>query len=196
MHCERKAAENALSLVRRYPHRGRSVTLLTRLAHEETSHVVQVATLIGQRGWTPRGDMPNQYARQLLATVRGQEPERLLDALLVAAFIEACWRRDSGAAETPSWKRSTRPWPAPRSATPRSSSSLPPPWFRPRSWPNAWRGWESEKPRSSPRYPTVREFTDLFILKRSQRSRTRLARGTDLASRPSASIRLRAFCGA
>jgi tRNA-(ms[2]io[6]A)-hydroxylase len=59
------------------------------LAHEETSHVVQVAALIAERGWVPRGDLPNQYARALLAEVRGREPERLLDALLVAAFIEA-----------------------------------------------------------------------------------------------------------
>jgi tRNA 2-(methylsulfanyl)-N6-isopentenyladenosine37 hydroxylase len=89
LHCERKAAENALALVRRYPHRGASVAQLSRLAHEETSHVVQVAALIGRRGWTPRGDFPNRYARALLAEVRGREPERLLDALLVAAFIEA-----------------------------------------------------------------------------------------------------------
>ena len=32
---------------------------------------------------------PNRYARALLAEVRGREPERLFDALLVAAFIEA-----------------------------------------------------------------------------------------------------------
>ncbi len=89
LHCERKAAENALSLVRRYPHRGDSVASLTRLAHEETSHVVQVAALLARRGWTPRADTPNHYARGLLALVRGREPERLLDALLVAAFIES-----------------------------------------------------------------------------------------------------------
>src|SRR4051794_3842369 len=89
LHCERKAAENALSLVRRYPHRGNSVEALTRLAHEETSHVVQVAALLARRGWTPRADTPNHYARGLLRAVRGREPERLLDALLVAAFIES-----------------------------------------------------------------------------------------------------------
>jgi tRNA-(ms[2]io[6]A)-hydroxylase len=63
--------------------------LLSRLAHEETSHVVQVAALIAERGWTPRADTPNHYARRLLAEVRGREPGRLLDALFVAAFIEA-----------------------------------------------------------------------------------------------------------
>ena len=89
LHCERKAAENALSLVRRYPHRGTSIAQLSRLAHEETSHVVQVAALMARRGWVPRSDTPNHYARALLSEVRGREPERLLDALLVAAFIEA-----------------------------------------------------------------------------------------------------------
>jgi tRNA-(ms[2]io[6]A)-hydroxylase len=89
LHCERKAAESALALVRRYPHRGTSVAQLSRLAHEETSHVVQVAALLARRGWTPRADTPNQYARGLLAEVRGREPERLLDALVVSAFIEA-----------------------------------------------------------------------------------------------------------
>jgi tRNA-(ms[2]io[6]A)-hydroxylase len=89
LHCERKAAENALSLVRRYPHRGDSVDTLARLAHEETSHVIQVGALLAGRGWTARADTPNHYARALLAEVRSREPERLLDALLVAAFIEA-----------------------------------------------------------------------------------------------------------
>jgi tRNA-(ms[2]io[6]A)-hydroxylase len=89
LHCERKAAENALSLVRRYPHRGGSVDALGRLAHEETSHVVQVAGLLGRRGWAPRADTPNRYARGLFAQVRDREPLRLLDTLLVAAFIEA-----------------------------------------------------------------------------------------------------------
>lgn len=89
LHCERKAAENALSLVRRYPHRGASVAQLARLAHEETSHVVQVGALLARRGWSPKADTPNHYARGLFAEVRRREPERLLDALLVAAFIEA-----------------------------------------------------------------------------------------------------------
>src|SRR5262245_28189234 len=89
LHCERKAAENALSLVRRYPHRGSSVAALSRLAHEETSHVVQVAAFMAELGFTPRADTPNHYARALHASVRGEEPGRLLDALLVAAFIEA-----------------------------------------------------------------------------------------------------------
>jgi tRNA 2-(methylsulfanyl)-N6-isopentenyladenosine37 hydroxylase len=89
LHCERKAAENALSLVRRYAARPALVARLTRLAHEETSHLVQMAALLEERGLSLRADTPNHYARALLAEVRPNEPERLVDALLCAAFIEA-----------------------------------------------------------------------------------------------------------
>jgi len=89
LHCERKAAENALALVRRYPSDDRAVEALCRLAHEETSHVVQVADLMASRGLRPRADTPNRYARGLLAELRPREPEHRLDALLVAALIEA-----------------------------------------------------------------------------------------------------------
>jgi tRNA-(ms[2]io[6]A)-hydroxylase len=88
LHCERKAAENALGLIRRYPGR-HVVERLTRLAHEETSHIVQVGALMRELGLPLRADTPNNYARALLAEVRGREPDRLVDALLCAALIEA-----------------------------------------------------------------------------------------------------------
>jgi tRNA 2-(methylsulfanyl)-N6-isopentenyladenosine37 hydroxylase len=89
LHCERKAAENALSLVRRYPSDPAAALQLGRLAHEETSHVILVAELMASRGFAPRADSPNRYARALLAEARPREPGHHLDALLVAAFIEA-----------------------------------------------------------------------------------------------------------
>jgi tRNA 2-(methylsulfanyl)-N6-isopentenyladenosine37 hydroxylase len=89
LHCERKAAENALSLVRRYAGDAEAVLTLGRLAHEETSHIVQVSELLARLGHRPRGDRPNRYARALLDLVRRDEPERKLDTLLVAALIEA-----------------------------------------------------------------------------------------------------------
>ena len=89
LHCERKAAENALALVRRYPVHDDAALSLSRLAHEETSHVIQVAELMADRGYTPRGDSANLYARGLLAEVRPREPEHKCDLLLVAALIEA-----------------------------------------------------------------------------------------------------------
>jgi tRNA 2-(methylsulfanyl)-N6-isopentenyladenosine37 hydroxylase len=89
LHCERKAAENALQMLRRYAGDAEMVTTLGRLAHEETSHLVQVSELIHRLGYRTRSDRPNLYARALLGQVRTAEPERKLDALLVAALIEA-----------------------------------------------------------------------------------------------------------
>ena len=89
LHCERKAAENALSLVRRYPGDPALVERLCRLAHEETSHIVQVAAALAARGLPLRPDTPNHYARALLAERSQSEPDRRVDALLCAALIEA-----------------------------------------------------------------------------------------------------------
>jgi tRNA-(ms[2]io[6]A)-hydroxylase len=89
LHCERKAAENALSLVRRYPSDPEAVVALGRLAHEETSHVVQVSELLARLGEKPHADRPNRYARGLLELVGPREPGRRVDLLLVAALIEA-----------------------------------------------------------------------------------------------------------
>jgi tRNA-(ms[2]io[6]A)-hydroxylase len=89
LHCERKAAENALGLLRRYPGQVGLAERLSRLAHEETAHLVQVAAVLDARGLTLRPDTPNRYARTLLDQVRGREPERRLDALLCSALIEA-----------------------------------------------------------------------------------------------------------
>ncbi|MBK9033004.1 MAG: tRNA-(ms[2]io[6]A)-hydroxylase [Myxococcales bacterium] len=89
LHCERKAAQSALSLVRSYPERADLVLAVSRLAHEETAHVVQVTQLLGRRGVTPTLDFGDEYAAELRALVRRQEPARLLDRLLVFALIEA-----------------------------------------------------------------------------------------------------------
>jgi tRNA-(ms[2]io[6]A)-hydroxylase len=89
LHCERKAAQSALSLVRSYPDRAELVAAVSRLAHEETAHVVQVAALLSRRGTSPAYDLGDEYAAALRAHVRKREPERLLDRLLVFALIEA-----------------------------------------------------------------------------------------------------------
>jgi tRNA 2-(methylsulfanyl)-N6-isopentenyladenosine37 hydroxylase len=89
VHCERKAAQSALSLVRSYPHRADLVDAAARLAHEETAHVVQVQRLLGRRGSELRFDEGDEYARRLRAHIRRDEPGRLLDTLLVFALIEA-----------------------------------------------------------------------------------------------------------
>ena len=88
LHCERKAAQSALSLIRSYPERADLVVAMARLAHDETRHVVQVAQLMARRGQPASYDHGDDYAAALRGQIRGREPDRLLDRLLVFAIIE------------------------------------------------------------------------------------------------------------
>ncbi|HEY0254936.1 MAG TPA: tRNA isopentenyl-2-thiomethyl-A-37 hydroxylase MiaE [Kofleriaceae bacterium] len=88
LHCERKAAQSALSLIRSYPEKTDLVTQMARLAHDETRHVVQVAALMTRREQPAAYDFGDDYAVSLRDHIRKQEPLRLLDRLLVFAVIE------------------------------------------------------------------------------------------------------------
>lgn len=88
LHCERKAAQSALSLIRSYPERGELVTQMARLAHDETRHVIQVSRLMARRAQPAAYDFGDDYAAALREHIRKREPERLLDRLLVFAVIE------------------------------------------------------------------------------------------------------------
>ena len=88
LHCERKAAQSALSLIRSYPERADLVTQMARLAHDETRHVIQVSRLMARRAQPAAYDFGDDYAAALREHIRKKEPERLLDRLLVFAVIE------------------------------------------------------------------------------------------------------------
>jgi tRNA 2-(methylsulfanyl)-N6-isopentenyladenosine37 hydroxylase len=88
LHCERKAAQSALSLIRSYPERGDLVREMARLAHDETRHVIQVSALMARREQPAAYDFGDDYAKALRDQIRKREPDRLLDRLLVFAVIE------------------------------------------------------------------------------------------------------------
>lgn len=88
LHCERKAASSALSLIRSYPERADVVREMARLAHDETRHVIQVSALMARRSQPAAYDFGDDYAVALRDHIRKREPERLLDRLLVFAVIE------------------------------------------------------------------------------------------------------------
>src|ERR1043165_6513181 len=88
LHCERKAAQSALSLIRSYPERSDLVAAMGRLAHDEPRHVMQVAGLMARRGQPASYDHGDDYAAALRTEIRVREPDRLLDRLLVFAIIE------------------------------------------------------------------------------------------------------------
>ena len=88
-HCERKAAGVALNFLFRYPAHELLVRKLTAIAQEELEHFEQVNQWLEKRG-IPLGPLiPSPYGGKLKCQVRRDEPEHLLDSLLVAALIEA-----------------------------------------------------------------------------------------------------------
>ncbi len=88
-HCEKKAASTALSLMYRYVDRPRLLNRMSRLAREELRHFEQVLALMARRGIDYGHLSPSRYAAGMRRQVRGEEPGRLVDMLIVGAFIEA-----------------------------------------------------------------------------------------------------------
>jgi len=88
-HCEKKAASTAVSLLFRYPEQDALLAPLAGLAREELLHFEKVLAVLAGRGLGFRRLVPSPYAERLMATVRPQEPARLLDTLLCLALIEA-----------------------------------------------------------------------------------------------------------
>jgi tRNA 2-(methylsulfanyl)-N6-isopentenyladenosine37 hydroxylase len=87
--CEKKAASTALGMLFRYEDHDALTDRLSRLAREELRHFEQVRQLMRRRGIAWRHVSASRYAAGLAETVRKAEPGRLVDRLIVAAFIEA-----------------------------------------------------------------------------------------------------------
>ncbi|RBP26017.1 tRNA-(ms[2]io[6]A)-hydroxylase [Marinobacter pelagius] len=88
-HCEKKAASTALSLMYRYVDNSDLLNKMSRLAREELRHFEQVLAIMNKRGVDYGHLSPARYAAGLRQAVRTEDPERLVDVLIVGAIIEA-----------------------------------------------------------------------------------------------------------
>lgn len=88
-HCEKKAASTALNLMFRYVEYPELLDKMSRLAREELRHFEQVLALMRQRGVAYRHSEASRYAQGLRRHARTDEPHRLVDILIIGAFIEA-----------------------------------------------------------------------------------------------------------
>lgn len=88
-HCEKKAALNGMALINRYPGHDSLVRAMFDLIEEEVEHFRYVYDMIRERGGELTKDRGDAYAQELHKLIRKNEPERMLDHLLVAALIEA-----------------------------------------------------------------------------------------------------------
>lgn len=87
--CEKKAASTAMSLMFRYVDRPELLNKMSQLAREELLHFEQVINLMEERGIDYSHLKASRYAEGLREKVSRQEPQRLIDTLIVGAFIEA-----------------------------------------------------------------------------------------------------------
>lgn len=88
-HCEKKAASTALHLMYRYKQYPDLLQKMSRLAREELRHFEKVHQLLSKRGIEYIHLSPSRYAGRLREAARGDEPQRLVDVLIIGALIEA-----------------------------------------------------------------------------------------------------------
>ena len=95
-HCEKKAAGCAMNLLIAYVENYELCREMTEIVNEELEHFHRVLQLLSRRGIRFRRLKPSSYGRMLNELVRKDEPERVIDRLLVAGLIEArsCERFD------------------------------------------------------------------------------------------------------
>ena len=88
-HCEKKAAGAAIKLLFSYPHHRFLQEPLAELAREELEHFQQVLGRLDRRGIRYETLKPSPYGMALHSNTRRDEPDRLVDVLLISALIEA-----------------------------------------------------------------------------------------------------------
>ena len=87
--CERKASSMAMSFVAKCPDKTEIIPELIETAVEELEHFQQVYSIMEKRGVQLKTEMSEDlYVKQLLALMRSDSVNRLLDRFLLASIIE------------------------------------------------------------------------------------------------------------
>ena len=87
--CEKKAASTAMNLMFRYVDRTDLLVKMSQLAREELLHFEQVVTLMAEMDIEYQHLTASRYAAGLREPIRTHEPAKLVDTLIVGAFVEA-----------------------------------------------------------------------------------------------------------
>ena len=87
--CEKKAAGTAMNLMFRYEFAYELQCKLAQLIREEMLHYEQVLGIMNERGQDWKYLSAGRYAKGLLTHKRTQEPQAMIDVLIIGAFIEA-----------------------------------------------------------------------------------------------------------
>lgn len=87
--CEKKAAATAMNLMYRYVDRTELLQKMSQLAREELLHFEQVVKIMQTKGVKYSHLGASRYASSLREHIRTHEPARLVDTLIIGAFVEA-----------------------------------------------------------------------------------------------------------
>lgn len=87
--CEKKAAATAMNLMYKYVDKPVLLERMSQLAREELLHFEQVVGLMRERDMPYTHLGPSRYAGSLRQHIRTHEPARLVDTLIIGAFVEA-----------------------------------------------------------------------------------------------------------
>ncbi len=87
--CEKKAAATAMNLMYRYINRPELLKKMSQLAREELLHFEQVLALMQDKGIAYGPLSASRYAAGLREEARHHEPAKLVDLLIIGAFVEA-----------------------------------------------------------------------------------------------------------
>ncbi len=87
--CEKKAAASAMNLMYRYVDKADLLKKMSQLAREELLHFEQVVGLMEEKEIDYIHLSPSRYASGLREHMRTHEPAKLVDTLIVGAFVEA-----------------------------------------------------------------------------------------------------------
>lgn len=86
---KKNAASTAMNLLYRYVDQPVLLSKMSQLAREELLHFEQVVGLMEKRGVAYQHLTESRYAEGLRKHLRSNDPERLIDVLIIGALIEA-----------------------------------------------------------------------------------------------------------
>ncbi|RZO20415.1 MAG: tRNA-(ms[2]io[6]A)-hydroxylase [SAR92 clade bacterium] len=87
--CEKKAASTAMNLIYRYVDNFELINKMSRLIREEMRHFEQVIAIMRRRDISYQHITASRYASGLRELARNDDPGKLIDILIIGAFIEA-----------------------------------------------------------------------------------------------------------
>ncbi len=88
-HCEKKAASSAMNLIFHYSEHYDLLQKMSRIVREEMRHFEQVLAILEKRNIAFKAIAPARYASGLRQYARDGREEKLIDLLIIGAFVEA-----------------------------------------------------------------------------------------------------------